>query len=117
MELVDWKCFTKDYKLKMDQDKAIRELSESFEDFKKTQLNVDADFKVKLDKILRGLYGDQDNDQAGLIARQSRDEEQFKILDRRVERLEKFQYKVGVFGIGGMMVIQILWNIFKDKLL
>ncbi len=104
----------------VEQEQAIQNIQTSLDEFKRAQYNVDFEINRKLDemmrdlaRVVRGLYGDKDNDQLGLVQRQSKDEEQFKILDRRVAKLEKFNWKLGMIGVGGMLLIEILWNLFK----
>ena len=104
----------------MEQELAMQNLQKSLDDFKSAQFTVDFEINRKLDemmrdlgRVVRGLYGDKDNDQLGLVQRQSRDEEQFNILDKRVAKLEKFNWKLGMIGVGGMLLIEILWNLFK----
>ena len=63
----------------------------------------------EIGEISRGLYGDEKNDQEGLIQRQGQDETNFERLDARVKRVEQQQYKTGVWlGIGSAVLVAII---------
>lgn len=65
--------------------------------------------KQELGTIKRGVYGDEANGVKGLIERQNEDEE-------RMDKMERRQYKIGVWL--GIIVIGLdaIWNIVKGKL-
>jgi hypothetical protein len=106
-----------------DERKSIAQLRKSFEDYKRSQFDIDAGINSKLEQILRGLYGDDRNGQKGLIQRQSEDEgrfsiveEQFEQVDKRLTQVENKQYRQFVWLAGILAALQVVWNLIKEKL-
>jgi hypothetical protein len=63
--------------------------------------------------IRLGLYGDKDNRIPGLIDRQDDDEKKFLEVERRLEVVERKQYKTFVWGGGLVVAVQMIWNLIK----
>lgn len=72
------------------------------------------EIKSEVRTIRLGLYGDKDNKIPGLIDRQERDEQKFKEVDKRLDRIEQKQYKVFVWGGAILAGVNIAWNFIKD---
>lgn len=76
-------------------------LCRNFETFCRTQETFNARVIDELGSISRGLYGDEKNNQIGLVHRQREDERQFIALTARIHKVENQQYKTGVWlGVG-----------------
>lgn len=71
--------------------------------------------------IKRGIYGDEANQVKGLLTRQNEDDQKFEGINQkfdgvntRMGKLEKKQFKQGVFATAILVSIQLAWNTFKE---
>jgi hypothetical protein len=77
-------------------------------------MNANEDSKIdllieKVDRINRGLYGDAENKQPGLM------QDHYAIKDK-VEKLEDHRKKAIYYGSGLFVGLQVAWLLFKEKL-
>jgi hypothetical protein len=67
----------------------------------------------KLDNLNRGVYGDDQNGQAGLMQRQKADEVWRGDIDNRIEKVERKQWKfnatIGLITVG----LGAVWEFIK----
>lgn len=72
----------------------------------------------ELENVKRGIYGDEVNGTPGLIRQQKEEQEQdsqkFKALNKRVDSIERKQYKIFVWGGSIVTALQLLWNYIKS---
>lgn len=71
-------------------------------------------FHSELATIKRGIYGDEANQVKGLLTRQNEDDERFEVVETRMSKMERKQFKQGVVATGLLVSIQLAWNTFKD---
>ena len=96
----------------------IKELTDSFRKEVKTletlfnKLNGNLDTQNKaLQKILRGLYGEEENDQVGLVGRVSVLESDFKKKTQHYDRL----INVGLGIVIAIQIIGFLVNVYYAR--
>ena len=75
-------------------------IEQKLDKFINSQEKVNAQFFEKLDKISRGVYGDTENGQVGLITRIKEVEE----LTKRVKKLELFR-SVTIYALITLLVV------------
>lgn len=83
-------------------------LVKSFAEFRTAQYDFNSRTDKALGKISRGLYGDEDNDQEGVIDRLADQDKRLDNIHGRVKKVEGTQYKIGVWlAVGSALAIGI----------
>jgi hypothetical protein len=91
------------------EEKKIDELYKFVQGFARRQSEFNIQMTKDVGSVVRGLYGDERNNQKGLIHAQQQDDLKFIAHSKRIHAIEKAQYKQFVWvGVGsGVLTIAI----------
>lgn len=101
----------------------IDQLVKSVTQLEATQLEINSHIheelktmQYALGTISRGIYGDEQNKFKGVIERQIDAERKHSDQETKIQKIEKNQYRMGVWGSGLVIGLQAAWVFLKDRI-